>query len=155
MSLTSRQIPERIADLHIHSHYSRATSRDLPLSIWRAGRNSRACRSSARATLPIPAGWQRCTIHWSQPKKGFFGSSPKLRSEWLHKHLPPARVMYALCWRARSVTSTNAMMLFAKSTTLSLRLRWKSWRASNNAGAHRQYPRRWSSHLGPGLTRSA
>ena len=51
-----------IADLHIHSKYSRATSRDCDTPIWIFGHGEKAFSFWVLGTLPIPLGepnWQK------------------------------------------------------------------------------------------------
>ena len=79
-------LPPFVADLHIHSKYSRACSRDLDCRTSPGGPGARASRCSAPATSPTPPGSTTCARRCVPAEPGLF----RLRPERERGHRPPA-----------------------------------------------------------------
>ena len=81
-----------LADLHIHSHYARATSRQLVAGqkCWRYGAGAKdRWRASVPATLPIPAGGLSWPTRWIEAEPGLYRLRPELAmpDDWHVPHI--------------------------------------------------------------------
>ena len=84
------------ADLHVHSKYSRATSRDLDLEHPPHGRAARASVSSPPATSPIPPGAPSSSKSWSPPSPASTACATTSSRRWRRRCRPcrtPVRFM--------------------------------------------------------------
>ena len=104
------------ADLHIHSKYSRATSKDCDLPHLRHWAMCKGLQLVGTGDCTHPAWRQCCAEQLTEAEPGLYRLRPEYR---LNLPTPPARPSPASSSRARSAPSTNRAARPARSTTSS------------------------------------
>ena len=117
-----------VADLHIHSHFSRATSPNLTFEHLTRWAQLKGIHVVGTGDIAHP-GWLAEMREKLEPGRGWAVSAEATiwRPRSRLRCRRPATRRCASCWAARSATSTSAATGRARSTTSSLRRRSRRW----------------------------